>query len=264
MPFRRAAVRPVPRRHWLNLRCRCPEGAWRFRSPADLAFSLLSCPHPPDPLPLRGRGGLRVILCKGQSPAPHNAIVENTPGFPHRVEKTVDFSPPFSQPVENYVEKHGMHSRMQPPQTANPGIAAEKHAPAVLWICIKTRTDKFRKSTESPTGCPQMPVDRNPGFPTENRKNPSTTTGLSRSERRRTPKNPPKPPPDADFHNPSRQNPDIPHRTAPAKTPKSSCRGWIFRFSTVPRPLLLLLLDGRIEGWTDRARARGRRKAGRR
>lgn len=41
----------------------------------------------------------------------------------------MDFSPPFSQPVENYVEKHGMHSRMQPPQTANPGIAAEKHAP---------------------------------------------------------------------------------------------------------------------------------------
>ena len=78
-----------------------------------------------------------------------------------------------------------------------------------------------------------------------------------------TQKSPPKPPPDADFHNPSRQNPDIPHRTAPAKTPKSSCRGWIFRFSTVPRPLLLLLLDGRIEGWTDRARARGRRKAGR-
>lgn len=130
--------------------------------------------------------------CKGQNPAPHNAIVENTPGFPHRVEKTVDFSPPFSQPVENYVEKHGMHSRMQPPQTANPGIAAEKHAPAVLWICIKNRTDKFPKPTASPTGCPQMPVDRNPGFPTENRKNPSTTTGLSRSERRRTPKNPQK------------------------------------------------------------------------
>lgn len=75
-------------------------------------------------MPLRfSRGG-----CKGQNPAPHNAIVENTPGFPHRVEKTVDFSLPFSQPVENYVEKHGMHSRMHPPQTANPGIAAEKHA----------------------------------------------------------------------------------------------------------------------------------------
>lgn len=117
-------------------------------------------------MPLRfSRGG-----CKGQNPAPHNAIVENTPGFPHRVEKTVDFSPPFSQPVENYVEKHGMHSRMQPPQTANPGIAAEKHAPAVLWICIKNRTDKFPKPTAHPTGCPQMPVDRTPGFPTENRK----------------------------------------------------------------------------------------------
>lgn len=88
--------------------------------------------------------------CKGRNPAPHNAIVENTPGFPHRVEKTVDFSPPFSQPVENYVEKHGMQSRMQTPQTANPGIAAEKHAPAVLWICIKTRTDKFPKPTASP------------------------------------------------------------------------------------------------------------------
>ena len=64
--------------------------------------------------------------------------------------------------------------------------------PAVLWICIKNRTDKFPKPTASPTGCPQMPVDRTPGFPTENRKNPSTTTGLSRSERRRTPKNPQK------------------------------------------------------------------------
>lgn len=147
-------------------------------------------------MPLRfSRGG-----CKGQNPAPHNAIVENTPGFPHRVEKTVDFSPPFSQPVENYVEKHGMHSRMQPPQTANPGIAAEKtRPPAVLWICIKNRADKFPKPTAHPTGCPQMPVDKNPGFPTENRKNPSTTTGLSRSERRRTPKNPPKTTPGRGF-----------------------------------------------------------------
>lgn len=42
-------------------------------------------------MPLRfSRGG-----CKGQNPTPHNAIVENTPGFPHRVEKTVDFSPLF-------------------------------------------------------------------------------------------------------------------------------------------------------------------------
>lgn len=126
---------------------------------------------------------------KPRSPQRH---CRKHPRFSTPCGKDCGLFPAFSQPVENYVEKHGMHSRMQPPQTANPGIAAEKYAPAVLWICIKNRTDKFRKSTESPTGCPQMPVDRTPGFPTENRKNPSTTTGLSRSERRRTPKNPPK------------------------------------------------------------------------
>ena len=71
--------------------------------------------------------------------------------------------------------------------------------PAVLWICIKNRTDRCPKPTASPTGCPQMPVDRTPGFPTENRKNPSTTTGLSRSERRRTPKNPTKTTPGRGF-----------------------------------------------------------------
>ncbi len=31
-------------------------------------FSLLFCPHPPDPLPLRGRGGIIVFLCKGLRP----------------------------------------------------------------------------------------------------------------------------------------------------------------------------------------------------
>ena len=36
--------------------------------PAYLAFSLLFCPHPPNPLPLRGRGGIKVISCKGLRP----------------------------------------------------------------------------------------------------------------------------------------------------------------------------------------------------
>lgn len=212
-------------------------------------------------MPLRfSRGG-----CKGQNPAPHNAIVENTPGFPHRVEKTVDFSPPFSQPVENYVEKHGMQSRMQPPQTANPGIAAEKHAPRSPVDMHKNPDGQIPQANRKPP--PDVHKCRwteTPAFPQKTEKiRPQRPVCRGRNAAGH-PKIPPKPPPDADFHNPSRQNPDIPHRTAPAKTPKSSCRGWIFRFSTVPRPLLLLLLDGRIEGWTDRARARGRRKAGRR
>ena len=36
--------------------------------PANPASHELSCPHPPDPLPQRGRGRLRVFLCKGLRP----------------------------------------------------------------------------------------------------------------------------------------------------------------------------------------------------
>ena len=43
-------------------------GAWRFWSPACPAFSFIFCPHPPDPLPLRGRGSFLVFLCKGLRP----------------------------------------------------------------------------------------------------------------------------------------------------------------------------------------------------
>ena len=202
-------------------------------------------------MPLRfSRGG-----CKGKNPDPHNAIVENTPGFPHRVEKTVDFSPPFSQPVENYVEKHGMHSRMQPPQTANPGIAAEKHAPRCPVDMHKKPDGQIPQANRKPHRMSTNAGGQNPRLShRKQKKSVHNDRFVAVGTPPDTKKSPPKPPPDADFHNPSRQNPDIPHRTAPAKTPKSSCRGWIFRFSTVPRPLLLLLLDGRIEGWTDRAR----------
>lgn len=139
-------------------------------------------------MPLRfSRGG-----CKGQNPAPHNAIVENTPGFPHRVEKTVDFSPLFHSLWKTMLKSTVCIAVCKPRRPRIRALQQKNTPPAVLWICIKNRTDKFPKPTASPTGCPQMPVDRTPGFPTENRKNPSTTTGLSRSERRRTPKNPPK------------------------------------------------------------------------
>lgn len=212
-------------------------------------------------MPLRfSRGG-----CKGRNPAPHNAIVENTPGFPHRVEKTVDFSPLFHSLWKTMLKStvckavcnprrpriRALQQKNTPPRSPvdmhkNPDgqiPQANRKPPPDVHKCRWTEPPAFPQKTEKIR--PQRPVCR----------------GRNAAGH---PKIPPKPPPDADFHNPSRQNPDIPHRTAPAKTPKSSCRGWIFRFSTVPRPLLLLLLDGKIEGWTDRARARGRRKAGRR
>ena len=137
--------------------------------------------------------------CKGQNPAPHNAIVENIPGFPHRVEKTVDFSPPFSQPVENYVEKHGMHSRMQPPQTANPGIAAEKHAPRSPVDMHKNTDGQMPQANRKPHRMSTNAGGQNPRLSHRKQKNPSTTTGLSRSERRRTPPNPPKTAPGRGF-----------------------------------------------------------------
>ncbi len=43
-------------------------GAWRFWSPACPAFSFIFCPHPPAPLPLRGRGRLKVYFAGGFAP----------------------------------------------------------------------------------------------------------------------------------------------------------------------------------------------------
>ena len=37
-------------------------------SPADLTFSFFSCPYPPNPLPLRGRGSPRLFHARGFAP----------------------------------------------------------------------------------------------------------------------------------------------------------------------------------------------------
>ena len=58
----------VPRRCRFGGRWRHLEGGLLSLSPAYPAFSLPFRPHPPDPLPLRGRGRLKVILCKGLRP----------------------------------------------------------------------------------------------------------------------------------------------------------------------------------------------------
>ena len=62
-----ASPRPSRKRHGLNLRCRCPKGGLPSLSPANLAFGLLSFPHPPAPLP-GGKGRIKVIFMQGASP----------------------------------------------------------------------------------------------------------------------------------------------------------------------------------------------------
>ena len=61
-----------PGRHWGRGRTTRPAGGLPALSPSYPAFRLLFCPHPPDPrsqsaLP-GGKGGLKVILCKGLRP----------------------------------------------------------------------------------------------------------------------------------------------------------------------------------------------------
>ena len=63
-----ASPRPNRKQHGLTLRNRYPAGGLPSLSPACPAVSLLYCPHPPSPLPLRGRGRLLVFLCKGLRP----------------------------------------------------------------------------------------------------------------------------------------------------------------------------------------------------
>ena len=63
-----ASPRPSRKRHGLHLRCGCPAGGLPGRSATDLTFSFISFPHPPDPLPLRGRGSLKVYFAGGFAP----------------------------------------------------------------------------------------------------------------------------------------------------------------------------------------------------
>ena len=54
-------------RHLQTVPNRYPAGGLPSLSPATPAFSLLLCPHSPDPLP-GGKGETKVISCKGLRP----------------------------------------------------------------------------------------------------------------------------------------------------------------------------------------------------
>ena len=63
-----ASPRPSRKRHGLHLRCGCPAGGLPGRSAADLAFSFISFPHPPAPLPPPGKGESQSLFRRGLRP----------------------------------------------------------------------------------------------------------------------------------------------------------------------------------------------------
>ena len=93
-----APLRPGGKRHWLFLWKAVPEGGlvpgvagWlccagarggglSFASPAAPALSLLSCPHPPDPLP-GGKGETLGYFMQGASPLASPALKPGGTGF---------------------------------------------------------------------------------------------------------------------------------------------------------------------------------------
>ena len=81
-------LRPLHPRGWVGcgtgVACgkRVTAGGLLFWLPAVPAFSLLCCPHLPDPLPLRGRGRLRLFYARGFAPCIPGAGRGREPAIP--------------------------------------------------------------------------------------------------------------------------------------------------------------------------------------
>ena len=75
--------------------CRCGvrRGAWRFWSPACPAFSLLSFPHPPAPLP-GGKGENQGYFMQGASPLASPGLNPRGTSYPRRLRPRRGGVPP--------------------------------------------------------------------------------------------------------------------------------------------------------------------------
>ena len=103
---------------------------------------------------------------RGEAPLPTTPLSKTPPVF-HTVWKRLWTFPRLFHSLWKTMLKSTVCIAVCNPRRPRIRALQQKNTPpAVLWICIKNRTDKFPKPTASPTGCPQMPVDRTPGFPT--------------------------------------------------------------------------------------------------
>ena len=99
-----------------------------------------------EPVPLRfGRGG-----CKGQNPLPTTPLSKTPPVF-HTVWKRLWTFPRLFHSLWKTMLKSTVCIAVCNPRRPRIRALQQKNTPhAVLWICIKTQTDKFPKPTASP------------------------------------------------------------------------------------------------------------------
>ena len=129
-----------------------PPGGLPSLPPTAPAFSLIFCPHPPDPLPLRGRGRLLVFLCKGLRPLhPRGWMGRGTGstcvwrclagGLPYLPPAAPAFSfvscphPPTPLPLRGRGRFFSFLMQGAPP-LASPGLDGTRHWLDLRWRCL--------------------------------------------------------------------------------------------------------------------------------
>ena len=203
---------------------------------------------------------------KPLSTSPHTPCCRKPTRFSTPCGKDCGLFPVFSQPVENRVENPGIQPRMHSP-TDTDCPCFQQFPPNVvlscgLWICIKTGQGIPPRNPTRTARTLHIPQWRNARISHRTTEKIRPQRPVCRTENAGfAPGYPQKTPSGEDFHNPPGRNPEVHHRNRQEEEPENPCRACIFRFSTVSRPLLLLLLDRRdkkTDRRTDRACARGK------